>query len=137
MFYYFTSMCKSLQIFGWNRVVKGGFLGGCKIFLCTLEYSLIKKKKERKNGRCVKAKTKLLYQSDKKELKRGHFVIQQVFYFKRNQVQELERSFKNQLFIFRNTHKDSFIFCFFWRKKKNADSPALLAYSIKCFWQVE
>lgn len=62
MFYYFTLMCKSLQISGWNHVVKGF---GDTNLLVPPGIQLDKKK-----VRSVKAKTKPQYQSDKKQTNR-------------------------------------------------------------------
>lgn len=81
-----------------------------RVFLCPLEYSLTKK------VRCVIAKTKPQYQSDKKkQIKRGNFVIQQVFTLKEIRFTSWREAL-NQLFIFRITHRDNFIFCFFEKK---------------------
>lgn len=109
MFYYFTCMCKSVQIFGWNYAVKGG----------DTSLSVPPGIQFVKKVRCVIAKTKPQYQSDIKKR-----IDNRCLLWKKSGFSSLREAL-NQLFIFRITHRDNFIFTFL-RKKHSLSS--LLRY---------
>lgn len=123
-------MCKRLQICGCNHVVKG-FHGWWGVQTCVLPPA--NKSLTFKTAMCFMAKTKPQYQSNKKKRQRPFLWCTGCFILKGIRFTGSKEAL-NQPSIFRITHRDNLYF-YFSEKKRRLSS--VLAYSIKCFWQVE